>query len=172
MSEWTSPQPTGPRDPSGPSNTPYDRVPPPLAPGQEAPVSGPPTTGAGAWWWGLGLLLCVPMLSNLLVLVGALGYRAAVRKTLTPTGHEVVRRAINWHVSQLLYTGVLLAVHVVLLMTFASDEPVPLASPLSTAMALVVLLVIYGLVLSIVSANRATRGELTRTVGAIPFVRA
>lgn len=171
MTEWNVPQPSGPDDPRR-ANTPYDRVPPPLPPGQEAPVSGPPTTGAGAWWWGLGLLLCVPMLSNLLVVAGVLGYRSAVRTTLTPTGHEVVRRAVNWHLSQLLYTAVLLGVHVVLLMTFASDEPVPLASPLSTAMGLLVLLVIYGLVLSIVSANRASRGDLTPTLGAIPFARA
>ncbi|NNH06596.1 DUF4870 domain-containing protein [Cellulomonas fimi] len=153
---------TGPTYPPTPPVPPQPPVPP-------YPPAGPPVTGSAAWWLGLLTLLCAPVVSNAIAAGAVLVYRSSVRARLEPTAAEVVRRAVNWQLSQLAYTVVLLLVHVVLVLVVARDEPQGFF-PIGVVILLVPVLGIYGLVLSVRSAIRADRGLLTPTPGAIPFL--
>lgn len=162
-------RPVPPYPHAGPPHPPVGPPYPPVPAYSPHPPAGPPVTGSAAWWLGMLTLLCAPVVSNAIAAGAVLVYRSSVRARLEPTAAEVVRRAVNWQLSQLAYTVVLLLVHVALVLVLASDEPQGFF-PIGIVILLVPVLGIYGLVLSVRSAIRADRGLLTATPGAIPFL--
>ncbi|SDD49847.1 DUF4870 domain-containing protein [Auraticoccus monumenti] len=165
---------TYPTDPTGTTPPPQPRPQgwAPVGPGHPAaPYAPAPPTGALSWWLGMLLLTLVPVISNGAAAVGAAVQHRTFTDPRDALAREVSRRAANFHLSLTLYTVLLIGTHILLLVLLSGTEAAQGFFPLGIAIGLVPVLGLYGLVLSVVSAVRASRGLLTPAVGAIPFFR-
>ena len=143
------------------------------APGYAAPVypAAAPPRGLLPWVLGLLILLPIPFVGGL-----ASGIAMAVSggSSLRAGGsaRENARSALNWGVTYLLVSTLLVILHFVLLFVLASRGSTAGFYPLGIPITVYIALSVAHLVIVIVGTVRASSGKVTRAPFAIPFVRA
>ncbi|MFJ4224597.1 DUF4870 domain-containing protein [Microbacterium sp. NPDC089695] len=149
------------------------------APGYPSPAPGYPAgmypatpAPRGLLPWALGLLILIPF-----PFVGGLasGIAMAVSggasRRFGGVAAENARVALNWGLTYLLLSTVLLVGHFVLLFALSADGPVRGFYPLGTAITIYFALSVLHLVLVIVGMVRASSGKVMRIPFAIPYLR-
>ncbi|WP_449407885.1 DUF4870 domain-containing protein [Microbacterium maritypicum] len=152
---------------------------PAAAPGYPAPAPGypggvypPAPAPRGLLPWALGLLILVPF-----PFVGGLasGIAMAVSggasRRFGGVARENARVALNWGLTYLLLSVVLIVSHFVLLFALSADGPVTGFYPFGTVITIYFALSVLHLVLVIVGMVRASAGKVMRIPFAIPYLR-
>ena len=161
--------------PPSPQATGYS---PPQAPGYPAqgypagayPLAAPPK---GLLPWALGLLILIPFPFVGGVASGiAMAVSGGASRRFRGVARENARAALNWGLTYLLVSTVLLVSHFVILFALTADSPsggfYPIGIPITIYFAISVL----HLVLVIVGMVRASSGKVMRVPFAIPYLRA
>ncbi|WP_091231678.1 DUF4870 domain-containing protein [Microbacterium sp. 3J1] len=156
---------------------------PPQAPGH--PTQGYPAGGypAGSYPavvpprgllpWALGLLILIPfpfiggLASGVAMAVGG-----GASRRFGGVARENARVALNWGLTYVLVSTVLLVSHFVLLFALTSDSPATGFFPIGIPITMYFALSILHLVLVIVGMVRASSGRAMRVPFAIPYLRA
>lgn len=133
------------------------------------PAAVPPR-GLLPWALGLLILFPVPFLGGLLSGI-AMAVSGGASRRFGGVARENARAALNWGLTYLLVSTVLIVSHFVILFTLTEDSPTgfyPIGIPITVYFALSLL----HLVLVIVGMVRASSGKVMRVPFAIPYLRA
>lgn len=133
------------------------------------PAAVPPR-GLLPWALGLLILFPVPFLGGLLSGI-AMAMSGGASRRFGGVARENARAALNWGLTYLLVSTVLIVSHFVILFTLTEDSPTgfyPIGIPITVYFALSLL----HLVLVIVGMVRASSGKIMRVPFAIPYLRA
>lgn len=154
-------------------------------PAQRHPAQGYPAQGypAGAYPaavpprgllpWALGLLILIPF-----PFVGGLasGIAMAVSggasRRFGGVARENARAALNWGLTYLLVSTILLVSHFVILATLTADSPSSGFYPIGIPITIYFALSVFHVVLVIVGMVKASSGKVVRVPFAIPYLRA
>lgn len=164
------PQAPGHGYPQPQSGHPQPGYPQPGYPAPGYPAAVPPR---GLLPWALGLLILIPF-----PFVGGLasGIAMAVSggasRRLGGVARENARAALNWGLTYLLVSTVLLVSHFVLLATLTADSPSTGFYPIGIPITLYFALSVFHLALIIMGMVRASSGKVMRVPFAIPYLRA
>jgi hypothetical protein len=149
------------------SSLPPNIPPTDLAP---APVAAAPARGILPWAMGFLVMMPIPFLgaivSGVCMAVTGGGARRA-----GGVARENARSALNWGLTYLVLSTILLVLHFVLLFSLTADGPVPGFFPLGIPITLYLLLGVLHVVVVIVGTVRASGGTAMRVPFAIPFLR-
>lgn len=158
----------------------------PQAPGYAPPAAqGYPAAGypAGAYPaavpprgllpWALGLLILIPFPFVGGIASGiAMAVSGGASRRFGGVARENARAALNWGLTYLLVSTVLLVSHFVILFTLTADSPASGFYPIGIPITLYFALSLFHLVLVIMGMVRASGGRLMRVPFAIPYLRA
>lgn len=174
-----APPPAGYAPPKPPGYAP----PPYPAPGYAPP--GHPATGypAGSYPaavpprgllpWALGLLILIPFPFVGGIASGlAMAVSGGASRRFGGLARENARAALNWGLTYLLVSTVLLVLHFVVLFAFTADGPSSGFFPIGIPITLYFAVSVLHLVLVIIGMVRAAGGRAMRVPFAIPYLRA
>ena len=175
---YAAPQAPGYAPPQAPGYAPQQSAPgyaPPAYPVQGYPVGAYPAVvpPRGLLPWALGLLILIPfpfvggLASGL-----AMAVSGGASRRYGGVARENARAALNWGLTYLLVSTVLLVTHFVLLFALTSDSPTTGFYPLGIPITLYFALSVLHVVLVIVGMVRASSGKVMRVPFAIPYLRA
>ncbi len=182
---YAAPQPPGYAPPQAPgyavTQTPGYAPPqaqgyaPPAYPAQGYPVGAYPAAvpPRGLLPWALGLLILIPfpfvggLASGL-----AMAVSGGASRRYGGVARENARAALNWGLTYLLVSTVLLVTHFVLLFALTADSPATGFYPLGIPITIYFVLSVLHVVLVIVGMVRASSGKVMRVPFAIPYLRA
>lgn len=134
------------------------------------PAAVPPR---GLLPWALGLLILIPfpfvggLASGIAMAVGG-----GASRRFGGVARENARVALNWGLTYLLVSTILLVSHFVLLFTLTADSPVTGFYPLGIPITIYFAVSVLHLILVIVGMVRASSGRVMRVPIAIPYLRA
>lgn len=145
------------------------------APGyaQPAPGYAQPVPPRGLLPWVLGFLVVLPF-----PFVGGLASGIAMAasggssRRFGGTARENARAALNWGLTYLLVSTVLVVTHFVILSGLTSESPATGFFPIGIPITLYFAISLAHLVIVIIGTVRASSGKVTRVPFAIPFLRA
>ncbi|MEN0024582.1 DUF4870 domain-containing protein [Microbacterium sp. LS_15] len=133
-------------------------------------VAAPPR---GLLPWALGLLILIPFPFVGGIASGiAMAVSGGASRRAGGVARENARTALNWGLTYLLVSTVLLVSHFVLLFVLSADGPITGFFPFGSIILLYVAVGILHLVLVIVGMVRASAGKVMRVPFAIPYLRA
>ncbi|MEV7609527.1 DUF4870 domain-containing protein [Microbacterium sp. NPDC089320] len=174
---YAPPQAPGYASPQAPGYAPQQPAgyAPPAYPAQGYPVGAYPVAvpPRGLLPWALGLLILIPfpfvggLASGL-----AMALSGGTSRRYGGVARENARAALNWGLTYLLVSTVLLITHFVLLFALTSDSPASGFYPLGIPITLYFALSVLHLVLVVVGMVRASSGKVVRVPFAIPYLRA
>lgn len=164
--------------PPAPGYAPQQQAPgyaPPGYPIQGYPVGAYPAAvpPRGLLPWALGLLILIPfpfvggLASGL-----AMALSGGASRRFGGVARENARAALNWGLTYLLISTVLLVTHFVLLFALTSESPTTGFYPIGIPITIYFALSLLHLVLVIVGMVRASGGKVMRVPFAIPYLRA
>ncbi|MBT2476294.1 DUF4870 domain-containing protein [Microbacterium sp. ISL-103] len=169
----SSPQPVGYAPPA--QGYPAQRHPAQGYPAQGYPAGAYPAAvpPRGLLPWALGLLILIPF-----PFVGGLasGIAMAVSggasRRFGGVARENARAALNWGLTYLLVSTILLVSHFVILATLTADSPSSGFYPIGIPITIYFALSVFHVVLVIVGMVKASSGKVVRVPFAIPYLRA
>lgn len=167
--------------PQAPGYAPQQQAPgyaPPQAPGYPAgvypvgayPAAVPPR---GLLPWALGLLILIPfpfvggLASGL-----AMAISGGASRRFGGVARENARAALNWGLTYLLVSTILLVSHFVVLFSLTSDSPASGFYPIGIPITIYFALSLAHVVIVIMGMVRASSGKVMRVPFAIPYLRA
>ena len=159
---------------------------PPAAPGYAPPAAqGYPVGGypAGAYPaavpprgllpWALGLLILIPFPFVGGIASGiAMAVSGGASRRFGGAARENARAALNWGLTYLLVSTVLLVSHFIILSTLTADSPASGFYPIGIPITLYFAVSVFHLVLVIMGMVRASGGKIMHVPFAIPYLRA
>ncbi|PRA82933.1 hypothetical protein CQ045_00565 [Microbacterium sp. MYb66] len=149
--------------------------PAPSPPGQGYPEQSyaPATPARGLLPWVLGFLILIPFpfVGGLASGIAMAASGGSARRAGGPAA-ENARSALNWGLTYLMVSTLLLLLHFVLLFALTSQTPATGFFPLGIPITLYFAVSVLHLVLVIVGTVRVSSGGVMRVPFAIPFVRA
>ncbi|MGJ0387663.1 DUF4870 domain-containing protein [Microbacterium sp. CGR1] len=133
------------------------------------PAAVPPR---GLLPWALGLLILIPFpfLGGLASGI-AMAVSGGASRRFGGVARENARAALNWGLTYLLVSTVLLVSHFVLLFSLTADSPTSGFFPIGIPITIYFALSVLHLVLVIVGMVRAAGGKIMRVPFAIPYLR-
>ena len=167
--------PAAPAPPQG-----YPAAVPPGYPAQAYPAPGypmpahpqaAPARGLLPWVLGFLILLPIPFLGGLVSGIAMASSGGSARRVGGPAA-ENARSALNWGLTYLLVSTLLVILHVVLLVALTVHQPATGFYPLGIPITLYFAVSLLHLVLVIVGTVRVSSGGVMRVPFAIPFSRA
>lgn len=147
---------------------------PPVYPAQGYPAPGypPAVPPRGLLPWVLGFLICVPFpFAGGLASGIAMAVSGGSSRRAGGTARENARAALNWGLTYLMVSTLLLILHFVLLFILTAESPTSDFYPLGIPITLYLVLSIAHLVIVIVGTVRVSSGKVMRVPFAIPFLR-
>ncbi|MBT2485344.1 MULTISPECIES: DUF4870 domain-containing protein [unclassified Microbacterium] len=138
------------------------------APGYPAPV---PARGLLPWVLGFLILVPFPFLGGIASGIAMAASGGSARRAGGPAS-ENARAALNWGLTYLMVSTLLLILHFVVLFSLTADSPATGFYPLGIPITLYFAVSVVHLVLVIVGTVRVSSGKVMRVPFAIPFVRA
>jgi hypothetical protein len=142
-------------------------------PGYPAPGYPPAAPPRGLLPWALGflILLPIPFFGGLASGV-AMAVSGGSSWRVGGPARENARNALNWGLTYVMVSTLLVILHFVLLFTLTAETPTSSFYPLGIPITIYFALSIVHLVLVIMGTVRASSGKVMRVPFAIPFVRA
>ena len=162
---YVQPQPQGYAPPQAPGAYPTGGY-----PAGTYPAAVPPR-GLLPWALGLLILFPVPFLGGLLSGI-AMAVSGGASRRFGGVARENARAALNWGLTYLLVSTVLIVSHFVILFTLTEDSPATGFYPIGIPITVYFALSLLHLVLVIVGMVRASSGKVMRVPFAIPYLRA
>ncbi|CAH0132309.1 DUF4870 domain-containing protein [Microbacterium foliorum] len=134
------------------------------------PAAVPPR---GLLPWALGLLILIPFPFVGGIASGiAMAVSGGASRRFGGPARENARTALNWGLTYLLVSTVLLVSHFVILFTLTADSPASGFYPIGIPITLYFAVSIFHLALVIMGMVRASGGKIMRVPFAIPYLRA
>lgn len=130
-----------------------------------------PTRGLLPWALGLLILIPFPFVGGLASGI-AMAVGGGASRRFGGVARENARVALNWGLTYLLVSTILLVSHFVLLFTLTADSPVTGFYPLGIPITIYFAVSVLHLILVIVGMVRASSGRVMRVPIAIPYLRA
>lgn len=140
-------------------------------PGYPAPPPAVPPRGLLPWVLGFLILVPFPFVGGLASGIAMAVSGGASRRAGGPA-RENARSALNWGLTYLMVSTLLVILHFVLLFVLTADAPTASFYPLGIPITLYFAVSILHLVVVIIGTVRASSGKVMRVPFAIPFVRA
>ncbi len=160
-----------------PSSYPAPSYPAPSAPagypvpGYPAPAPAVPPRGLLPWVLGFLILVPFPFVGGLASGIAMAVSGGASRRAGGPA-RENARSALNWGLTYLMVSTLLVILHFVLLFVLTAQAPTTSFFPLGIPITVYFALSIVHLVVVIMGTVRASSGKVMRVKFAIPFLRA
>jgi hypothetical protein len=130
-----------------------------------------PPRGLLPWVLGFLILLPIPFFGGLASGI-AMAVSGGSSWRVGGPARENARSALNWGLTYLMVSTLLVILHFVLLFALTADSPTSEFYPLGIPITVYFAISIVHLVLVIMGTVRATSGKVMRVPFAIPFVRA
>ncbi|WP_136057183.1 DUF4870 domain-containing protein [Microbacterium sp. K24] len=140
-------------------------------PGYPAPAPAVPPRGLLPWVLGFLILVPFPFVGGLASGIAMAVSGGASRRAGGPA-RENARSALNWGLTYLMVSTLLVILHFVLLFVLTAQAPTTSFFPLGIPITVYFALSIVHLVVVIMGTVRASSGKVMRVKFAIPFLRA